>query len=233
MTLKEIADDALYRVRREGDAALGAKMRGWANQGQQAVCRLYLWDFLKYSQDVTTVPGEDEYALSAETGRIYGVRDVTTNRVLDYAPDMAFDRDFPSQSASGAPRSYLTAGVTRASASSPLLPLLRVYPVPSAALTLRVRSYRDPAALANDADVPAVPAAYHEMLVHYACKTYFLGEGDPRAVTHNDEFEAALRDMVDNLGALPADRLGRLRGASERSRGAVPGRVRMPPNYGA
>lgn len=202
----------------------------WLNDGQKNACRRYLFPFLRYEQAVSTVNGTSTYSLDYATGRIYGVRNATTGRPLSYVDPKRFDRLYPTPMASGSPFLYFIPGQSQASAAVRPQPQIQVYSVPSGVEALKVRSYRLPFDMVADTDYPALPDDYHEILVNYAASAVHDAKGDNRATGQMDLYESGLSQMVDQVGAQPADKLDWLRSAEE-SAAAGPGFVRLPGNY--
>lgn len=202
----------------------------WLNDGQKNACRRYLFPFLKYEQTVTTAASTATYSLEYATGIVYGVRNATTGRPLSYMDEKRFDRSFALQNASGSPYAYLLPGQSQADATARPRPQIQVYSVPSGVESLKVRSFRLPFDMSADTDYPGIDENYHEILVNYAASVAFDAGGDARAVGQRDLYETGLSEMVDMVGAQPADKLDYLRSAEE-SAAAGPGIVRFPGNY--
>ena len=76
-------------------------------------------------------------------------------------------RDSSWQASSGVPARYAFLGFN----------LMAVTPQPSTDLTAAMTYAQSPAALVNDADVPAIPEAYHQNLVDYGVYRVRLKEG--------------------------------------------------------
>lgn len=86
--------------------------------------------------------------------------------------------------------------------------VIRLYPVPNAVQQVVVYGIRAPAALVNDADVPAVPEPYHEAIALYAaylhCRAFARGEArqtlSDRLAEYNAFVEGLKLEQLQNSG---------------------------------
>jgi len=230
-TFLELQQDVASRTNESSSTDM-ANYRRWINAGERNITRRFLWPFLKSETTVSTVASTDTYDLTAGIFRIYSVRDTTNLRPIAYQREMQFDRAYGNGTASGVPYIYMLPGQAKALSTSQPQQKIQFYPIPSAVYSIKVRYFAEVTAMSNDSDIPTIPDEFHELLVDYACRIHFGRKNDARSKAHYDLFEDGLMQMVDQFGALPADRIDYLRNKESVGWAGMPmPMVTLPPNF--
>lgn len=175
---------------RFNDAGVGlTRAKRFINSAYQEICDLHDWPFLEAS--TTNTPPLN----IADMRTVESVIDTTSKRKLvpidrrdltDYCPDLTVTGD-PGYY-------YLTLGTT-----------INVFPV--AAHNLLVRYWRVAPDLVNNADLPAFPARYHELIVLGACRRALVDDTDsPDYQLIDTEYQRGISIMAEKLGVLQHDR---------------------------
>jgi len=158
-----------------------ARLGSWVNDAYLELCDMEDWPFL-----IATATGAAPLTVN-DLGVVQGVRTAT------HVPLMAVDyrevaQDFTDLTVTGSPRCYyLTAGQT-----------IAVFPVNTQSIT--VRYYRVPADLSADADVPVVPARFHELIVLGALRRAALEESDgPDYQSFDAEWQRGVQIMRERV----------------------------------
>lgn len=222
-----LINDVKARCQLRNDSTYDVSILGWLNRGQESWSTRFLWDFLRAEETVTTDSTTQNYALEAPC-LVYNVRNTSTNQPLSYIRDIEMDQFESNGASTGSPIRFRMQGQYKSSASSTPLPYIQFWPQPDAAYTIKVRSYRYMSDLADNTDVSAIPAAYHEFLTHYACNIYFSSIGDQRATSHYDQSENIIMTAVEQLGAVPTSQIDVLRSSDTMYE---VGEVRFPSSF--
>lgn len=103
------------------------------------------------------------YSLASDADRIIDMYEAIQDRQLAYVDPRDLDGHFPDPTSTGTPQAYTLLGFDsnnywRAS----------FYPIPDATINVQYRYYRAVADLSADADVPALPAKWHQAIVFVA-----------------------------------------------------------------
>jgi len=133
------------------------------------------WDHLEVKYTLTTVAGQNTYALSSLTGgadmdRVYSITSQTPI-LRRLAPMTRSDAD-------------LTFGVTAQQSSTPIAYVLSnqsiiLYPTPSGVQTLNVLGFRANAVWPNgDGSIPDLPDEFHDAIAWYMLSGYYLSQED-------------------------------------------------------
>jgi len=225
----EQISDVKERCGIRNDSSYDTAIKRALNNGQRAFTTRFLWDFLKKTEDVTTVASTEEYTLAAPCV-VYNARNTTSNTPLSYITSDELDRYDANHSASGSPRFYIISGQTKASTNVAATPNISLYPIPSGVYTIRVRSYKRLADLTGNSDISEIPEDFQEFMVHYACNVIMSGRNDARASSHYDQSENILISAAEQLGAVPSMHIHTLRSQDEVN---VSGDLaRLPSNFG-
>lgn len=227
-TFGSLLTNVKYRCSIQNESSYDTALKLWLNDGQRDILNRYLWDFTRTYEDISTVASTVTYTLT-NPGVIYDVRNTTSLIPLSYLGDLDFDRLFPNQSATGTPRYFRSSGQTQTSSSTQSLPTISLYPIPDAVYTIRVRFNQRFSDLSDSADISAIPATYHELLVNYACNVFFSSQGDNRAIEYYTKYENGLAAMAEQLNAQPVSKIDILRSTDDAYGGDV---VRLPSSYG-
>lgn len=127
------------------------------------------------TESYTTSNGVASYALPADFSRLYNVEIVDpAGAVLPLGIETLLGYDTKAPSQTGQPQVYVIDGQN-----------LKLWPVPDAAYTVRVRHYRRPATLVNANDVPEIPGVYHHLLVSYALWHCYERENDYQSAQYH------------------------------------------------
>lgn len=206
MTYAQLLTNLKGRVGLSNISTYDSLLKMWLNDGQRNITTRFLWNFLQQQETVTTVAADDSYDLSADC-LVYDVRDSSNSLRLSFMRDIDFDTMYSTQSESGAPRFYRMFGQTKSSESTEAVPKIQFYPIPDDAYLIIVKSYGRLDDMVNGTDISAIPAVYHELMIHYAANIYFSSRGDARSVEQFDLYENKLADMVSQLGGIPTDNI--------------------------
>lgn len=134
---------------------------------------------------VAVVGGTDTYALPADFVRLVSLRDASKRYVLEEVDATVIDTQ---PAATGSPTLYAVDGSS-----------LLIWPTPSAAVTLTLRYWATPAVMDDDADIPAIPSDYVDLLVTYARSKLFRWEDDKQMA------DQLLADFERDLGLARSD----------------------------
>lgn len=209
MTFVQMLDDVKARCAIT-DSNLDGQIRQWLNLAQQNIITRYTWQFLFQEDSISTVAAQDTYSLGTDVMHIYMLRDTTNNRRISYATNLDFFKAVPNPVSTGAPYTFRIIGSRQAAVNTVASIQVVLYPIPDAVYTVYYSYYMRVNDLSASSDISLIPVQFHELLVHYACKAYYSREGDPRAVSHQDEFESMLKNMVSQLAVTPVDRIDTL-----------------------
>lgn len=116
-------------------------------------------------QSFATTNGNDTYNLSNPTVTNNVIKTVAIyyeagNRILTEVTDVDLRTSDPDLSRTGAPETFVVLKY------QPTYVTIRIHPVPDAAYTLKVDGLVQGTDMSADADVPAFPEDYHDILVH-------------------------------------------------------------------
>ncbi len=227
MTFAQILTNAKARCNVSSESQYDIAIKLWINDGQRDILNRYLWDFSRDYQDLSTVASTEEYSL-AQPCIVYNARNVTSTIPMRFIKDIDFDRQFPSPTATGAPRYFRMSGQSQVSSSATVYPKVQLYPIPDTVYTIRLRYFKRYPDLSADSDISPIPEAYHELLVNYACNVFFSSQGDVRAVEQYTKYENGLMSLVEQQNAQPASQIDILRSVDDTLTGEV---VRWPESY--
>lgn len=152
------------------------------------------WRFLESELAVTTVAGQATYTLTPPAGsevrRVRGVALTVggTVRLLRPRPAFALDQRADADDRDE-PREYV---LTPAGA-------LTLVPTPDAAYSLTVRATLTSARMSADADVPALPEDFHELLAYSAAARVLRRRRADGDVGRADDLDAFASAEVDRL----------------------------------
>lgn len=152
--------------------AYRSRVQNWLNLAQTRIARSLELPDLLATQTITTVSGTGTYAVATDLVRLAGITDVTSSNRTRLVPVDEGDYDAATPS-TGAPLGY-----TRTEGGFVL------YPTPDGAYTLTARYYKSPPVLSGDADVPAIPADYFDVMVSFALSRAYRSEDDPEQATY-------------------------------------------------
>ena len=145
-----------------------SRLNQYINDGYQLICTRTQYYVDEATQDFTTVNGTASYVFPTDFGRLRSLRDTTRDIELQVVPLRMIDR---SPTKTGAPLWYAL------DASN-----FHLYPTPdSNTYPLECRYWKLPATLANDTDVPSIPARWHFLLWKYAVAEAYNAEDDLQA----------------------------------------------------
>lgn len=144
------------------------------NQGQEYVAAQLDSRVLMRIRTITTENGTVEYSLPLDFQRLYNVAliDGTGQAIPLEAQEInQFDTEPPS---SGQPTNY---NIDRT--------VLRFYPTPDRAYSIRLRYFRLPETLANPNDIPELPPEYWDLLTSFALWHCYERENDYQAAQYH------------------------------------------------
>ena len=153
--VRAVTDDATapYRV-------TDVLLNDFLNEGQtEAAIRGRL--LFEEGITISITSGTADYALNSSVLGIYSAHTVTLARQLDYVDADYMDRLYGAgwRAETGQPSKYLTNIETG---------MLQLYPIPEDDDTLRLRAWRLPTAMTDDADTPEIRAEHHRHLADWA-----------------------------------------------------------------
>lgn len=176
MTFLEIQNEVLERF----NGTTQARIKNWINFRYGRIWATAPWTFKRQWTNVTIPVGATSVSLTTE-GDIISVWDSTYSVSGTYSTFPSIrPEDAYNQRAFG----YTVVGNT----------LYFPYPA-TRAYTLTVLSDKAFVPLANDGDIPLIPAEFHRLLVLGALSEGQRWEGDPAWQATEDEFRAGIEDM--------------------------------------
>lgn len=142
------------------------------------------------SQSITTASGTESYALATDVGLVEQVELVDTANATLFTLLRPLSIERRDTEGKGKPAGYYV-----------LEGKLYVVPLPDDVYTLRVWYTRAGVTLVNDADVPIIPARYHDLLTLFAVSQAKRKGDDPAYVTYIQDYVAGREGMVAYLRA--------------------------------
>jgi hypothetical protein len=165
------------------------------NAIQRKIAGAHPWDWTRATATVAVVAGTSDYARPSDTSRLRSVR-LVYGTVLEELSHVDYEELLNARERS--PLGY-TAVPTAWSFVAPAS--IALWPTPGAAGTLTVRYHRVPPALTAGADVPILPAEYHDILVVGACQMMAQRERQWESVAgFKAEYDDLYRAMRGQLG---------------------------------
>lgn len=172
------------------------------NNTQKDVYNEYRFDSMKTSQNYTTTAGvadiTDGAGLPTNYVEAISLRDTTTGQqqyieFIDVEDLMNLYPDYDTQTSGQPEYAYFEDGT------------IKLYPSPAGAYTLKLRYYRRPALLVNDADVPEVPEEFSEMLAAGAAyRVLQAKQAYDEAGIHENKYAELLQKYLDKYLRSPA-----------------------------
>ncbi len=163
------------------------RVKAWLNEGYKDIIRRFDLEAMSTSSTANTVAGTDTITLPADFAKGISLEDTELDEDLAYASVKEIEQQ--DDSTRGRPRAYCIDGST-----------LKIWPVPDAAYALKFRYHKSPTALSADADLAAIPADYHNLLVEYACSKAFRAEDDYEACKFwREEYERDIARMASDV----------------------------------
>lgn len=177
------------------DAAWMAFFGRQLNRGQRHILNEKEWEFSKdYANTFQTVANTAEYTLS-ETNikKILNIRVTTPGyerrlRPVNYSAFIASHPGVNPQQDVGTPSVYYATG-----RSATYQPKFSMYPVPDTAYDITYDFVAEAPVMSDDADTPAFPTAYHDLLVDYVLwKSYQKVRDMKTAAVYKAQFDDGL-----------------------------------------
>lgn len=140
------------------------------------------------SQSITTVDGTETYDLSSDAGLVEQVELVDASDSTEFTILRPLSIEERHTDGKGEPHGYYVQNTK-----------LVVVPIPDATYTLRVWYTRAGVTLALDADVPIIPARFHDLLTLFAVSQAKRKSDDPSYVTYLQDYVAGRDGMVAYL----------------------------------
>lgn len=194
MNLAELAAEVTTRVGAATDDQMltTSVIRGFVRSGLRHVeADLDSPDWLRTRETISTVAGLDSYEVPADWAKTLSLRVAEYDWHLEYVGFEALDADYGTQQVDGTGR---PAAWTQEGG------FLIVRPVPAGVFNLEHRYLRTETDLLADADVPLLPARFHDAIVEKAAGMALrrIGEYD-RAGAHEADYQGWLGKIVDEL----------------------------------
>lgn len=174
----------------------------WARDASIKIARTRKrWPFLETSWEITTVPDQRDYAISALSPTCDEIISVVryNNRLQFMGRDQAEAAYLPYQVNSGYPMFYNVWNDT-----------LRIYPTPTTVETLYLRGYRKVTDWVADGSgaVPDFPDEFHDAIRLYLVGMAYLQQEDPQMAQQfigafNSEMDLLKKQFGDAPGAYP------------------------------
>lgn len=140
------------------------------------------------SQSITTVDGTEQYALESEAGLVEQVELVDASVSTEFTILRPLSLEERDTDGTGEPRGYYVVENK-----------LVIVPVPDSTYTLRVWYTRSGVTLSADADVPIIPARFHDLLTLFAVSQAKRKGDDPAYVTYLQDYVSGRDGMVAYL----------------------------------
>lgn len=201
-TYVEIQNNILSLISKS-DATTRNRVKNWINLGQQDFVLRELWPFRETTGTLALAQGTQEYDLSTNFSDMdeqnitsVALQGTTNAKVIywPYAQLRANQPDFDLAGTDVPRRYYLKAGQ------------IGFWPVPNATYTAAIDYSKIPTELSNDSDVPIIPLAYRESLIHYGLAMEHDYNGDPDlAAASRNRYEQIVTLARNNLLAQPVD----------------------------
>jgi len=185
LTFKEIYEEVVAHGwdNIAGEEGGEARIKRWINQAYREIIDFKAWGFLEATKE-----GKAPLTI-ADLGHVLSVVNLTNETRLDYTTRAGLAHWDPVLSATGVATQWFLEGETE----------LHVYPLDTAS-TLRVVYLKNPADLKEDKDEPALPPAYHGLIVDGAVvRAYKTTDNCEAGGFVRQEFDRGLRNMVKTL----------------------------------
>ena len=176
-----------------------ARYRRLLNRGQRHIVNAKEWPFMvDFANTVNTVANTAEYTLT-ETNikKLVNVRISTEDSEkrlypINYSAFTAAVPHVDTTTETGTPDGYYQTG-----RSSTYQLKVSLYPVPDAVYGLVYDYYKEPTDMSDDADVPAFPTIYHDLLIDYVMwKSYQHIRDFNSAAIYKAQFDTNLGQMM-------------------------------------
>lgn len=194
MTLVQLRNRAQQRFRDVGGLLVGdSTWTDHINAAYRHFLRAARWPFLVTTSTASVAIGERMVPLTATVmSGLENVVDDTNKRVLEPMPVAGLGwrlKLYLNAQVPGQPAMYSVVGQN-----------LYLIPPPKALTSLKIHYFADPASLAADADVPAIPERYQEALVVGAVAKASIDDQNLEAAErYSAEFDAILAQAVKEL----------------------------------
>lgn len=172
-----------------------SEITNYINDTQNDVFNEYRLKFMRSYQDYTTVAGVSDITngvgLPTDYVEAISLRDTTTGQTVDlpFIDEDNLEDLYPNydETDNGQPLYAFFDGTT-----------IRLYPAPADNYTLRLRYFKRPTLLSADADVPAIPSEFEELLVAGAAYRVLQVKGayDEAGILEN-KYQELLQKLVD------------------------------------
>ena len=140
------------------------------------------------SQSITTVDGTETYDLSSDAGMVEQVELVDASDSTEFTVLRPLSIEERDASGKAEPHGYYVQNTK-----------LVLVPIPDAVYTLRVWYTRAGVTLSLDADVPIIPARFHDLLTLFAVSQAKRKSDDPSYVTYLQDYVSGRDGMVAYL----------------------------------
>lgn len=162
------------------------RVQSWINEALHRVARKVRLAGHETSFAVNTINGTASYALPTDFVRLLTLRNTTDHQDLDW---VSIDELDNSRAAVAKPTQFALYGNS-----------LQVYPTPNGVYALSMRYLADTINLVADADVPAMPDDWVDVLVSYALSRAYRSEDDAQqSAFYWNEFVRDFRDLRADL----------------------------------
>lgn len=139
------------------------------------------------------------YSLPTTVDRVLDLRQAVTKTPVTGIDASTFDRMLPDPSATGTPEYYYLTGAASTGAWQ-----LGFFPTPSAVINIQGRGWKTITELSADADLPLIPAKWHNALVFLALALYghdFID--DSRVQSATSRAKEIVQEMVKQSSPVP------------------------------
>jgi len=169
----------------------------WLNASMRDIEMYEDWPWLEVLTNLSGAAFSNTFSLPADAFKIIDIRDTVSFRKLEPMSRTQFDREIQDPTAQGAPRVYITTGMTT----------IQLYPVPDFAGTYQVtyqKTITD--VVVPSASSPPIPEPFHYPMCLNAAYIALMAENEEeRAQTAQKQFEAAMLKLMDRYGARNLD----------------------------
>lgn len=187
----------------------------WINAALHEFEDAYPWPFLHSTTQGSLNVGEYGLVLPANFFRVEKLALIpssTDPTPLPYKPLVQVEEEgwrYGDNTVKGKPQWYTVVYTPSLGVSEPSL---YVYPAADVSYPWRLNFEVALADLANDVDIPAIPARYHYTIVEGAAIRALQGESqEGRAVAARDAFEASIERHISRLGNLQSGQFNTVR----------------------
>lgn len=174
----------------------------WLNEGLRQFVDAYPWPFIEAIATVNTVAGTETLTLPADYFSVIKARITTEGLPLEYIGRIQYEDEIGNTTATGKPTMFTIVGLNT----------MYLSPVPNAVYPIRLYYRKTVAELVNDADVAAIPAAYHYTVVQGAAAIALQAENEEdRAVTAAQAFSGGIQSAIQAVSNKQSGEYGQVR----------------------